>query len=122
MPTVSEVGADKCPYCKRQMIVHQQSSVRDPHGGDQLILIVYHCETKDCRWEGTGRFVTTDVRGNLVTRDSGSRGVDKDFPKMSDDRLSAGKRQVEEYLGKRIEDDSNLPGSKTSDELPPGAE
>ncbi len=122
MTTVSEEGADICPKCKRQMENTDSIKRKVPNSGEMCIVLTYICNTEGCAWETTGRVVQTDLRGNVFKRKIGERGMDKDFPKFTPNQLSHGKRVVEDYLRKRIEDDNNLPGSRRNDELPDGVE
>lgn len=117
MTTIKEEGADICPHCQKPMVVKKTT-----HGlnedGVGYILYAYVCETDaskandkktPCEWYGTGRAIQTDLRGNLMTRDMGQRGMDKDYTKMTPDALFRGKIALEEIIGQRIEDDNNIP-------------
>lgn len=108
MVTIREAEADMCPRCKRHMKQVTKTTTRTPDG-DPCYLYAYVCETEGCAWEGTGRAIQTDMRGNVFQRDRGPRGMDKDFPALSPDALFRGKIAVEEVLGVRIEDDKNIP-------------
>lgn len=108
MATIKEVGADICPKCNKPMQEMRRDTARNPDG-DPVIVYAYNCLTEGCSWEGTGRAVQTDMRGNVFQRPMGERGMDKDWPKLSPDALYRGKIAVEEAIGARIEDDNNPP-------------
>jgi hypothetical protein len=108
MPTIKELQADLCLICTKPMRMARQEFVKNDDGSPG-ILMAYVCDTTDCEWEGTGRAIHTDMRGNVFQRNMGERGMDKDWPKLTPDALFRGKAALEEVLGQRIEDDKNIP-------------
>lgn len=108
MATVKDLGADICPSCNQTMTEKKREFAKNSDN-ETVINIAFTCDTEGCEWEGTGRAVTTDMRGNVFQRNMGPRGMDKDWPKLSPDALFRGKVALEEILGERIEDDKNLP-------------
>lgn len=91
-----------CPHCKKPMTVVSNEVTGVKPFPYQTTL---NCKTEGCVWEGTGRTVSTDARGNVFEREIGPRGMDKDFPIMTADQLSRGRAIAEEAAGRNLEED-----------------
>lgn len=70
------------------------NQTREPLKGGRLYMAI--CRTEVCSWFETGRMIQTTGDGNVYERPSGPRGQDKDFPKMSQDKLAVGRRVIED--------------------------
>jgi hypothetical protein len=90
--------AAKCPKCGKPGILVAVQPVPDEKGGGHVN--AYNCDNEGCVWgqEHSGWLVQTDRRGHVFERERGSRGMDKDFPKMTPGQLSMGRAILEDAI------------------------
>lgn len=106
---VTIVEASKCPICGDQGKLRRSNKV-DGDDGQKWDLATYYCPNEEgCRWakQGSGWLVQSDKEGNVWERSRGERGMDKTFEKrtISPDRLSFGRRVIEDIKQKDLRDD-----------------
>jgi hypothetical protein len=93
MPTadVTFEEAKICPKCKQP---GEQTHVENGPRGSKIHTIT--CKTAVCTWFETGWVVQVLSDGTIPVRESGPRGQDKDFAKLSPDAEAGARRYLEQ--------------------------
>ncbi len=96
--------AARCETCGvvGEVIISQR--IESPSTREPMDVAVYCCVNSLClnlnfRW-----VVQSNMQGEVIERERGTRGHDKEFPNRSSEALSRGKRYLEEILSEEIVD------------------
>lgn len=94
--------AAKCPTCKAvgELILSQRAV--SPKYKVTVDVAVYDCAKELCLQRGKRWLVESDLNGEVIGRDHGPRGTEKDFESRPE-ASSKGKIYLEEQLGEEIE-------------------